>query len=595
MEITTFAEKWYSKTLPKLLGEEFNRFAARSSSLVEPIAKAEMKIDTKAQSAYTDGETIFLPGLYFIPEFYQKLGYENPFEKTALAITAINGSMIHEALHISLSKCNMIEMTENNERASELVKTDQAFGTILGLVEDLYIENFGRLSFKRISNFMIGKNDIIFSPSEFAKRFQEFEETPNKTNLLNVMFCRKNVHIDNDKRWSKFEQFVEAFNEAKSFTLENDDRVFLALKIYDMFESEETKEQYSMQEDESFNQNPSEGESETIESKELSEEIQAMISEILEQFVKEIEDTGKSFEKEVEKIHMSDLEIKESDLSDIPELRYKDILKDHKPGADQEVSKTFSKFAASFRYMYEEKHTLGRPNNRGTKIVKQRLPRILTDNKVLAYHDKKSVVRGKPKVIILLDASGSTGGRLWEEERKAATGAFLSLQKAGISVAMYAHTSECEEDDIGDHVPTVYGVAAYNMPLGNNQRIIVSSKINDRFSALRSIRLLENFDGFAIKYVSQCFPNTPGTNILLIFSDGEPAGGYRYCRPQSVEHTREVVKQSRNNRINVISVSLVESVKAANDKIYGKEHNVSAWSGMLEKSLQSVLTSLLIK
>lgn len=588
MKALQFANKWYRGYLPKTLGSEFQRFAAHAASLVEPIAIAPVKVDRTSSCAYTDGTTISIPGLYFMPEYYQELGVENPYDKPAAAITCINGSMIHEALHISLSICNMENMVAHDDRAKLLLKSSEGFRTILGLVEDLFIENFGKNMFKRLNNFVVGKNEIIFSFSEFEKRLKTFSEEPTQSSLINVMLSRKNTLLDRESAWEQFRAFAEAFDKAKDITLKTVDRVTLALEIYDMFENEEQQAETGFSPDEDFDQS-SPDESEGTEGE--SEILQAIAKQLLKELEGEIEEAASLFERQIKLDNMTPYERLLERLDYVPALKYEDILDNHVGYGVPEISKDFSNFAKSFRYMYEEKHTLGRPNDTGTKIVKQRLHRILTDQKVLAYHDRQSVVRGKPKVIILMDASASTTHTVWPAEKKAAFGAFKSLQQAGISTAVYAHTSFEKYDS---STPGVFGIAAHNMPLGKSQKILSHVNYSRRFSAAASISLSENYDGFAIDFVSSCFPTNPGTNILVVMSDGVPSG-YNYRDEPAIDHTIAAIKKARNNGVKVIVVSLVSHVFDANSRIYGQEFNVPAWDGKLEKSLQSIMVSLLHK
>lgn len=591
MNIVEFAKSWYGEYLPETLGASFQRFAAASATIAERIADAPIKILKEAQTASTDGQTIFLPGFYFTSEFYDKLGHTNVYQKPAIAISTINGSTIHEALHILLSHCDMRDQVAHDERAKELIETNAGFRTILNLVEDLFIEHYGSFAFSRLFNFVRSKNVIIFSTNELLSRIATFDEEANQTNLLNVMLCRKNTNNDELEEWGRFQPFVDAFEKAKDLDITSEQRVELALKIFDMFESEEQQEEVNFSSDDRFgSDNTNERGDFNPESDFIDEEeMRQLINSTYLQLVEAI----KEFEEAASKLVRTEYEEALNALDRIPGLVYEDLTQRYNSTGRPTLSKEFNSFAQSFRYLYEEKNTLGRPNDTGTKIVKQRLHRILTDNKVLAYHDSKSVVRGKPKVIVLLDASGSTSGRLWEEERKAAYGSFLSMQRAGISIAMYAHTSKGAH--YSTQTPCIYGIAAHNMPLGKSNRLTNTSNVNARFAALHGLELKENFDGFAIKFVSECFPSNPGTNLLIVLSDGHPLGGSAYSGPKAMDHTKAVINEVRNRGTKIISISLVEYVYEANNMLYGKEFNVKAWNGQLEKSLQTIMLSLISK
>ena len=577
MNMFEFTEKWYGYHLPKTLTLDFFKFAASSTALVKQITDAPIKVDAQSTSAYTDGETIYIPAIYFSKEFHQTFNIQS-FQTGASAITIVNGSMIHEALHISLTECDMRKAVEGNSKAKALINRS-GFQTTLNLVEDLFIENYGQFAYSRIFPFVEGKNRLFFSLESFQERLAKFKESGDQTSLLNVLLSKKNTDLDSHEDWLEFKQFTSLLDEAKNFEMAKSDRVDLAVRIYELFEDEDVQSSLGFKPNEEFNQEVAVSVTTLSESNDDFCEIMAKMSSSLN-LIKN------TFDKEVEKLELNDVETIESKFDRIPDLKF-ELVEPFRNS--MKASSGFREFANSFRYLYEEKHTLGRPSTSGTRVVKQRLHRIITDSKVLAYHDRKSIKRGKPKVILLLDASGSMNGSLWESCSLAMLGVYESLQKAGISVAAYAHTSR---RDGWEHVPIVYGISAFNMPLGKSRLSVVTGDYAKRFASLNRIALLENFDGFAIKFVSKLFPSTPGSNILIVFSDGLPSGGKAYNGHEAVEHTKAIVDQVRKEGVSVLSISLTKHVMNSNNDIYGK-YNIPAFDGKLEKSLQSVVLSLI--
>lgn len=579
-----FTRSWYKSYLPSLSSIDFIQWASRSASLAHKIVKAPIRVDPKSTSAYTDGKTITVPALYFSKDYHANLGYGDEANSLS-AITALNGSMIHEALHIVLSECDLRKAVVGNKRAEELIE-QASFQTILNLVEDLFIEHYGRFANANIFPFVEGKNELFFSPKSLDERLQQFTEAKDQTSLLNLLLARKNTKIDDDELWNDFKPFVDLLDEAKDIMLTKQERVALAVRIHDLFESEDAQQSVGFSPDGDFISENKIDATIGIAEGELATEL---LEQLVEAMEGQLESTANIFNQAAELAEMSPVKATESKFSSVPEVKFEHVRSTLHGSI--EATADFRNFARMFKYLYEEKHTLGRPNDSGTRIVKQRLHRILTDGKVLAYHDKKTISRGKPKVVLLLDASGSMSGVLWNMTRSAAYGAFLSLQRAGISVAAYAHTS-VSESYLGAHEPIVYGIAAFNMPLGRSSHPTTTSDVRGRFAGLNDIYLQENFDGYAIKYVANLFPSSPGSNVMIVFSDGRPAGGSSYGGPAALEHTKEVVNSVRKSGTSVISMSLTEGVMDSNNRIYGR-YNVPAYGHLLERSLQNIIMSLI--
>jgi hypothetical protein len=272
----------------------------------------------------------------------------------------------------------------------------------------------------------------------------------------------------------------------------------------------------------------------------------------------------------------------------------KDVYQVARPTKSIEPDRDWREFAKYLRFARQQKTTPGIARDSGGRIVKNRLARILTDGKVLAYRDLSRLLRGKPEVILVIDASGSmqnargAGESLFDRVTRAAEGMFESLMGAGIPTAVYAHTS-WSSPGRGDD-PLLVQVAAFRMPMFTTQPL-THGDYAQRFNALTGIRTSQNYDGYILEKVADQFTDVPGTKLLVMLSDGTPMGG-GYHGDTADKHTQDAAIAARRKGVHVLSVSLVAGVVKANDKIYGSRYNLSGYGDSLNPTLQDLAMTL---
>lgn len=335
---------------------------------------------------------------------------------------------------------------------------------------------------------------------------------------------------------------------------------------------------------------------EGIDDRELENAATALMEAIRE--LKE-EAEEKEREKDDPKKELSEIvHLGRHKMDHIPPMIITDVMNsDSSPKAVAPI-RSWMHFGTYLRYQREEKTTLGLPTTKGSVVVKTRLARIVTDGKVLAKRDNKKVQRGKPFVSLLLDASGSMGGHvgdgsdmsLFDLTVASAYGMFEALRRAGVPVAVYAHTSPSHSSGIR---PLLYKVAAFRMPMMSRMAITHGDYAN-RFAKLAGVRKVENFDGFAIEAVAGQFPSEQGTKTVIVLSDGAPVASGMYSGTPAQDHTRMNVLKARKAGIHVISISLVESVVSTNDAIYGKDNNFHGFGSNLQHTLRELAGALTI-
>lgn len=642
-----FTKKWYGRSIPSNLDKNrFLYFVMNSTELARQISDAEMRVDFRASSAYTDGKKIFMPAIYFSPEFFNFIGIDSD-NHVAAAITCINGSQIHEAIHIIQTECDLSKMVAINSQATKIFHEYKAFATILNIVEDIYIEEWCRYNFAGLSQFIDAKNEVLLGDHPASEAFERlYSEEVTTDDLLSALALLKNTRIAASPNWAPWKEIVDTCEKARNHNLAKADRVDIALQVFELFKKSSCADGTTPMPtgsqmkpgsaNNSFNIDKNgRAESEFIRSlaKAISQALQGRdvnnkaigidddeygedndpltdpearseaeknIYAIVGVEISQFEQLGEDLNKEIVKIE-KEFRAKRGEgnlnLDKIPKPILKHI--DEVAATSRELlveDQDFKRLGEYLRYMREKKTTLGRARDQGSVVIKQRLHRIATDGKILANRDSKKLTKGRPEVVILVDISGSMqatrgsapGEYLITSASRAAMSSFGSFMRAGVPCSVFAHTTD---SNFSATSSLIYAVAGFQMPLHNSNPVISGNYIR-QFSLLLSAEHNANADGIAIEYCTTRFTSHPGSKILIVLCDGEPAGGYNYRGDLARNHTKQMVIKARRQGIHVIAVSLVESVVPSNDEIYGSQNNLRGYGSQLEPTLKQIVQRL---
>jgi hypothetical protein len=170
--------EWYGHVLPAALtSPTYPAFIARSRQLMDYVHPGlPLRIDPKAQTAYTDGKSVTIPVIFLVPEFYDMFGI--PAEHhAAAAVLLINGCQGHEAFHCELTPFGMIEYCalDTTGEASTLLAQYKGFKDCINVVEDVFIEAHGRRRWPALVGFVDGKNEIILGERALAAAIATIE------------------------------------------------------------------------------------------------------------------------------------------------------------------------------------------------------------------------------------------------------------------------------------------------------------------------------------------------------------------------------------------------------------------------------------
>lgn len=572
-----FVQDWYDvgrNIIPDFNSEYFKLFIANSINIVFDINKPKLKgviptIELTNQeiiaAADTKNKKVFVGSTVFNKDFYTKnLGDINDDDLKYLALIVTNGSIIHEALHL--------EHTPSGESLSDIINSmvsgyaslefrlneaRKKYGEnnvlmAFNLIEDLFIE--ARLN-GDLAEWLWGCSNIMFPPSRIEK-YAAGEI--NESATWNLAICYKNKNERTNPAFNKLSpKIINILRKATNY-LSPDQRASLAIDLLDAIYSGST---------------PSETKSQ---------------SEKCDGGQDDIDGAGDGSQDDIDRTLTGDLsEIKptDEDLSEITEKIKEKIDKLYKDGYHKSVYGVIKKPVVlpiskaqkgkyhkpseftDFKYIKElaairtPKRTIGQARKSGGALVKSRLHRIATDQKIFAKRDSSRKTNKRLEIIILVDMSGSTSSSgIYNNEVGAAISISEALLEARIAHSVYGHTTRDWAD------PEIYHFWSYdmveNVPMNETQ-----------ISQVASAELMNNADGLVIAEMPKLFTGKNAQRYLIVLSDGLPESE-DYWGEDAKRHTINEIKKVREQGIIVFSISVVGHVVKRNNEVYGKDWNI---------------------
>jgi hypothetical protein len=640
-ELTEMTSSFYGRLLPRRIeSSQFRSFVTRADSFAAAIYSRKLKttvvqfrFDYKATSAYTEGRDIYMPALYLSHKFYESLYVEPEFHAEA-AIACINGSQIHEALHLVHTDFEAFGRWNAGNKDRDLGKYAGQIFSIANVIEDLFIENSADVTTRGYiyEQLLRLKNMVLFNAPLLEGAIEKLAIEPSVENFINLIVFLKRE----DLRDIVFE--VLAANPVTALAGEElavclpllvkhvplddkisttYDRIMLAVDIFQLLRKDGAEpEAGSDMTDEIaqlmsalFGEDSGEGSGEEDEDDDdydsprnmrISELIKKLIEglggeEEMNRLAKALNEVSEEVELEVARAQR--IRTGADVATDSLKAKYVDILENPDKSPSSFLIKPEPKwkdFAAYLKYAMQERHAPLIPSDENGSLVSANIARIATDGRILGQGAPKRQ-RGIPEFIILLDMSGSMTGAtvtrgyktLIQEAASAAYGLFKSCEQGRIPVAVYGHTS-CQPN----YSPCIYTIAANQMPLKTRDVIQVSRGIEERFAAIANVNCSVNFDGIIINEVRKRFTTRPGSKVLLVISDGEPSGNMDYDGLSARNHTIAMIESARKAGVIVFSLSVTSSVVNSNDKIYRPGFNIDASKGNLTDELRKLITGM---
>lgn len=611
--VEKFVTSWYAIVglpLPTLGTKKFTKFisgvdgmylAAREVTKKFPSKRfyAKMKIDfVDAESAYYESDTctIAIPFWYVSEAAIESLWPE--LDKTAKAVSLVNGSLIHETLHSIYTRTNpagafnAVKPFLSATKICEAVAFT-ALAKIFNIVEDLFIEKQTPTS---LQAYVEAKNAILFPQEGMDKALASFIEAPGFNSFAQLLVCMKvnefrqqNLGIIRDfvdEHAHKLDKVIPFFYVSNFFRFLNNEedytsdvldmsrRAEISMALVAMFEDELAKladgesafsadEQSSTEEMERSTRSTKVI---SLDAKEDAKRVKTAKESLSKAEINSIMKAAKEASSKIARATYADAStlVKCPIIIEVEESEYE--------GFDEELPGSLidASFVTQLKYLRSHNHTPSVPLTRGSSLVKTRLSRIATDGKIFAQREEQPT-QAKVEVNVLVDISGSTRSYYYHENSLfasmvvAAKELFFALREINIPVGVFAHS--------GDDTPTLMHVCGFRTKRKEKN-------IEKAFEALANASRKENYDGIIYPLMKSEFSQANTTKFLVILSDGFPSGE-NYEGRFAYDNTREAVDDLRKSGIVVICISLGDkSVFNANSLLYSPQWTLDGTTDM---------------
>lgn len=566
--------KWYgtSVAVPNYGSKSFANFAASCIGLVNSILDKKMgrKVHVRFIAEGTAAADVDGGIIYMNQEFVGGYFRDGKQERSDTTIECILGLIVHEAAHFAYSPSTL-------EHAGEYVRQHctAPFNVVIAkylfnTIEDIYIEAEIDRVVPSISWMLETLNHTMFPADETLQTLRKassISEPPSDVNqvapLLNLLILAKMYAEMGEVNEYLQRLFILARSATELSRLQ--DRYALTTTLYDaIMQSVLNGEDKSGKNGESI-----EITSEQAETLDASSRSARGLTSALGRKIKPLNATQpdvKRLEEMTERLHEAEITISPKRYArGITELTCTIEFPLEIGSPSLLMDKKYQALSAVARQRAVVNRPYGMDMNRGHSIRK--LYRIATDQKIFAQ--SLAMNNYKPmQVVILIDCSSSMHagvGSVIPESRlkasaRAALGAAYGLVEGRCEVAVYGHTS----DVIGGGELLVYKAKSFQEPV---------DLLDGRLAQLMQEGHSQNRDGFAILQMGRKFTSDKKRRVLIVISDGAPEAPGYHGEP-AMEHTKQCIEDLRAKRIAVLSISISDSARRTNDRLYGEKWNV---------------------
>ena len=304
--------------------------------------------------------------------------------------------------------------------------------------------------------------------------------------------------------------------------------------------------------------------------------------EDFEKAIKELEKTLEVLEKseeEAEKGEESDYDFGSTEYPTTD--KYVKVISHHKATSNPEVYEEYRKIVES------DAHELAKLIKRQFKTKPGRVKRAdHGDLNLMRYKDpnfRSPLIFDKKKprekhcaaVMLLVDESGSMGGRRITNARLAAIMLAEAMAEAGIPCSVVGHSG----DD------------RYNYSVELEHYTTFKNASADRASLAMIEARCQNRDGPAIRWASSILKKRPERNkLMIVISDGQPAAD-RYYGEEAIFDTKAAIRDAKRLH-NIVGVILEAGSSTDILKtMYGNDYIECTSSKNLKESIAKIITS----
>jgi hypothetical protein len=581
-EIKKYSQKWYTfgrSFLPEFGTPQFGRIAGNSNTFAYNInagneGEISIRLSSETETAYVDLETktIYISEKYFSSELYEKRFGDDVTKIERLAIALINGSTIHESLHIQHTKAakDIPSILENHDDYELMVLEygQNLVCTTFNIIEDLYIDSKVP---KNLAQWLQNRAEILF-PESGLNEMDLSDPTIGDYISLAVYFKNKALRSNNQFDAFPPETFIILRKVSGGIYMSQYERINYAFEF--LLSLPITR----VENDDSGDNGSEKGEAS------VGSEIEKILAGIEKMDGKESEAIASEIAEESDEVAKAEMKTESfgwmswKRLVEVDVLNLRSLFCIRKIGSKvnptTDINFSFLKELQAIRTL---NRTPGQARNRGSVMVKSRLTRIATDGKIFAKADSKRHTLKRMEVIINIDYSASTNGMIINNELGAAKEMSRVLKAARIAHSVYGHTST------GDgSTPLLIHIYSYDMKETNHDW-------TNRFEKATRVDLSENYDGVVIAALREKFTGKKAAQYIINLSDGTPQGP-GYSGKDANNHTKVEIANSRKVGIGVFSISVVSGVVRDNNEIYGREFNIdgsrnvnSQFGGLIRK------------
>lgn len=173
------------------------------------------------------------------------------------------------------------------------------------------------------------------------------------------------------------------------------------------------------------------------------------------------------------------------------------------------------------------------------------------------YFEKDLIPQESPSlsVALVIDESGSMGGKKIKYARQLALTTYLYCEKINAKTLIIGHSTYDAETGV-----EIMSYADFDKKDANDKYRIMNIKARDC-----------NRDGYALRYAKERLLAEPGTRkLLMIVSDGSP-NAHNYTGTAAAKDLREIVSECEKEDICILAAA-IDSDKQTIKGIYGKDH-----------------------
>lgn len=555
--------RWYGRSVrvPAYYQANYNSFLFSCLGIVRSIVEDNIGkrislrfVETGTASADQERQLININHKYIRGDFDLPTG--NVESDTALS--AILGIIVHEAAHFAWSPATLEPFAEYVKENTRCIYNEKLAATLGNIVEDIYIEAEVDRSIPSLSWMLESINELLFPDNTQHKALnhaKDIVEAPD--NMLDVVKVMDALLLAKLHPSILSTSYVESlFTEIRSAThaVRLHERKCLVLSIYEQLMCNITQQE----EEENGADKSLDGLSK--KAKGLSGDKMPSSEDVPHDVI------VRKLNRELEELEKTKTEVTPAEVNHYgfrPTEVYMEKVMEL--GSPIEMDVRYQKLAEVGRQRAVVNRPYGEQRNRGTNI--RNLHRIATDSRIFA--EPVAMNNYKPmQVIVLVDASGSmehevygSGVTRLQAASGAALGAAYGLSHAHCDVAVYAHTAEL----LGGSEVNIYRLKSFSEPLNLVAARFGHMIVNENTS--------QNRDGYAIRYIAKKFQDKRKRRLLIVISDGQPWASHGYMGEPAIQHTQEMVSKVRAEGIDILSISITEEAREANNRIYG-----SAWN-----------------